>query len=73
MLWQADKEVLLDMWRLRYGTRVVSWTELNKKGNGGCDWFYVCRLLAAAGHIVVVNNAANYYQSYQLKEGQRDT
>lgn len=44
MLWQCDKEMMLDVWRLRFGTSRVGLGELHN-----WDWLYVAQLLHYAG------------------------
>lgn len=70
MLWQCSTEVMLDMWRVRFGTTRVSYSILfNERQRGDAnDWPYVARLLVVAGLVRRGVSISEAGISYQLKE-----
>ena len=79
MLWQASTEVMLDMWRVRFGYERVDYRQLyDEKACGDPnDWPYVARLLKANGKLLLKANGKLLWHDpvfapgvfYQLKEG----
>ena len=70
MLWQAGTEVMLDMWRIRFGyERVDYWQLYDEKACGDPnDWPYVARLLKANGKLLWHDPVFAPGVFYQLKE-----
>jgi len=70
MLWQATPEVMLDMWRVRFGNERVSYRFLYNEKQGGDpnDWTYVARLLCIRGTLKRVEQKYEGGIFYQLKE-----
>jgi hypothetical protein len=70
MLWQASNEVMLDMWRARFGNERVDFRILydEKAGGDTNDWPYVARALWAIAVLTRHEpiNAPGVF--YQLKE-----
>ena len=68
---QASTEVMLDMWRVRFGYERVDYRQLyDEKACGDPnDWPYVARLLKANGKLLWHDPVFAPGVFYQLKEG----
>lgn len=70
MLWQASNEVMLDMWRARFGNERVDLRILYNEKVGGDtnDWPYVARVLRAISAVTRHEPINGPGVFYQLKE-----
>ena len=68
MLWTCSIEVIVDVWRARFGHEWVDSARLPRSSQDPNDWPYVARLLCSAGRLQVHAASLTDLTSYRLLE-----